>query len=721
MYTQNNRVSYFTKPVNTKSEEQVPEKLLSLFEVYSLIIGEGQGNILPQLTQQIRSVSNPDPKQAKDERNLIKKRLPHIVFGGEFSHRSIKGLIKSSDLIILDFDHIGTPEQVEDLKRTLSGDTELNPLLLFVSPSGDGLKVVVPTKQNITGDPDFKSSMRSLSNYIGQRYGLEIDPSGKDISRTCFLSYDPLAIYKDPQEGFDIVKWTPVQEEKRIPQEWDNRPLREKMRLSSGVLSDLERAEIAVEDIESSGVDITGTYYDWMRVGFALSTLGEAGRDLFHRVSRFHPDYSQKGTDEQFDKCLSGQGNGVKLETLFYVARDNGIRLRGTGMTAQEPTNRGPQQAPQGQPVQTPQVVEMVPQQAPVQTEFPDLLKPTTEDEMILREMNLPDSLLSGYMVEDSVKNKQRLLIPSGKLTGIAGATGHGKSLFLLNTLLNVAKKYNDRRFVLFTYEENSDTIIQYLLNIYLRDLNLTISDPNVSTSNRIRLKEYFRKDSSKMNRSVLNEFELRKNLFFKNYIENGRILIKYVDSDSSTLCQQIRYLSRPEFNIGGIFIDYFQCINPTEGKRFPSRQEALKSICFELKDIANETGFPVVLACQFNQEVLSPTDVQITRVGEAGDISRIVSELWGLWQLGKDIGREVKTSDKLKIEDLNQANENLKYRDPFLRGMYVKVLKSRFVETGSEQVLSFRGLTGKIYPNDEQEREILSEDWENSNDLPFN
>ena len=188
-----------------------------------------------------------------------------------------------------------------------------------------------------------------------------------------------------------------------------------------------------------------------------------------------------------------------------------------------------------------------------------------------------------------------------------------------------------------------------------------------------------------------------------------------------STLCQQIRYLSRPEFNIGGIFIDYFQCINPTEGKRFPSRQEALKSICFELKDIANETGFPVVLACQFNQEVLSPTDVQITRVGEAGDISRIVSELWGLWQLGKDIGREVKTSDKLKIEDLNQANENLKYKDPFLRGMYVKVLKSRFVETGSEQVLSFRGLTGKIYPNDEQEREILSEDWENSNDLPFN
>jgi len=719
MYTKNNRVSYFTKPVNARTEEQVPEKFLSLFEVYSLIIGEGQGNRIPELTRQIRSVSNPDPKQAKDERNLIKKKLPHIVFGGEFSYRSKAGLTKPSDLIILDYDHIGTPEHVEDLKQTLSGDTELNPLLLFVSPSGDGLKVVIPTKQNITGDPDFKISMRSLSYYVGQTYGLEIDPSGKDISRTCFLSHDPLAILKDPQEGFDVVKWTPPQEEQRKPQERDNRPLRETMNLHTGNLTDYARALIAVEDIESSGIDITGNYHDWMRVGFALSTLGEAGRYLFHRVSQFHPEYNAKGTDEQFDKCLSGQGNGVKLESLFYIARDRGIRLRGTGMTPQGPTQRQSPQAPQGQPI--PQDFPPQVEVAPVETEFPDLLKPTSEREMIERESNLPDSLLSGYIVEDSQNNKQRLLIPSGKLTGIAGATGHGKSLFLLNTLLNIAKKYPNRRFVLFTYEENSDTIIQYLLNIYLRDLNLTISDPNVSTSNRIRLKEYFRQDSSKMNRSVLNEFELRKNLFFKNYIENGRILIKYVDSDSSTLCQQIRFLSRPEHNIGGIFIDYFQCINPTEGKRFPSRQEALKSICFELKDIANETGFPVVLACQFNQEVLCPTDVQITRVGEAGDISRIVSELWGLWQMGKDIGRETKGTERAKNEELERKNEELKYRDPFLRGMYIKVLKSRFVETGSEQVLSFRGLTGKIYPNDEQEREILSEDWENSNDLPFN
>ena len=35
MYQQTNRVSLFTKPVNTKSEEQVPEKYVSLFEAYT--------------------------------------------------------------------------------------------------------------------------------------------------------------------------------------------------------------------------------------------------------------------------------------------------------------------------------------------------------------------------------------------------------------------------------------------------------------------------------------------------------------------------------------------------------------------------------------------------------------------------------------------------------------------------------------------------------------
>lgn len=714
MYQQTNRVSLFTKPVNTKSEEQVPEKYVSLFEAYSLIIGEGSNNPIPDLIRQLRGISNPDPEQAKEEKKRLKKRLPHIVFGGEFSYRAIKGLTKPSDLICLDFDHIGDSSQVEDLKETLSGDTELKPLLLFVSPSGDGLKVIVPIEQTIKGDEDFKLAYQSLTNYCEQTYNLTPDKSCKDISRSCFLSYDEFAILQDPQGGFDVEKWKP-QPEERKPLRKDERPLRETMNLSSGFLTDYERAELAVEDIENSGIDITSDYGDWVRVGFALGTLGESGRELFHRVSSLYPRYKRERVDSQFDKSM-GDG-GVNLETLFTIGNQRGVRFRST-------TRPTIQQAPQERPTtmkqdKTPQTKE--PQnQTPVEVEFPDLLKPTTEREMMERAKELPETLVSGYMVKDSMNQVQKLLIPSGKLTGIAGPTNHGKSLLLLNTLLNVAKKYKDRRFILFTYEENSDTIIQYLLNIYLRDLNLTINDPSIPTSNRLRLQEGFRGDYQSFDPKQRNEYELRKNLFFKNYIENGRILIKYVDSDSSTLCRQIQYVSRPEFNIGGVFIDYFQCINPDESKRYPTRQEALKSICFELKDVANNTGLPVVLACQFNQEVLTPLDVQITKVGEAGDISRILAELWGIWQMGKDIGRELKNNDKLRVSQLEDKSSLINSKDGWEKGLYVKVLKSRVVETGAEDVLRFRGLTGKIYPNDDKEQEINSEDWEDTNDLPL-
>jgi hypothetical protein len=139
------------------------------------------------------------------------------------------------------------------------------------------------------------------------------------------------------------------------------------------------------------------------------------------------------------------------------------------------------------------------------------------------------------------------------------------------------------------------------------------------------------------------------------------------------------------------------------------------------LKDIANETGLPVVLACQFNQEVLSPTDVKLTKIGEAGDISRIFAECWGLWQMGKDIGRELKKTDDDKVKKLQYLSDEINLRDKWEKGMYVRVLKSRFVETGADEMFRFRGLTGKIYSNDTNEKEINSEDWENTNDLPFN
>ena len=702
-----------------------PKSAITIYQVYRFILGEGRNIPLRELTENLRSLSDPDPDTEKDlKRDFKKRNFPAVSFGGVFSQRGNQYLLTPSNLVCLDFDHIGTTGQVEETKQRISEEEELDPVLLFVSPSGDGLKVVVNVRQEIRDDRDFKGVFKSLRRFCQERLNLNPDEARKDISGLCYLPYDGNAILRQAGAGFDVEKWKPVEAPKPTPPVARQEPIRTTSSLSDEEVPPYVRALIAVEDIETSGIDITSDRTDWRDIGFALSTLGEAGRDLFHRVSRFYPTYDPQETDEQFDSFLRSEGSGITLKSLFAIAKKHGVPMRSSRVYSPKPERQvksggyrdeigeNPSQAveaPQDKGNQAPDEAEM--------TRLRELLAPTTETAIIERGKNRPPSLSTGYRIAIKGRNPQKLLLPSGKLTEIAGATGHGKTLFLMNLLLNVSKLNPDRRFVLFTYEEDSDTIIGYLLNIYLSDLNLMRGGD--WRTNRILIDEYLRgQGTDNFNPSSVAEFIRRKDLFFRQYIETGRILIKYTESNSSELVRSIRYISKPENNVGGVFIDYFQYINPDPEKRFPTRQEALKSICIELKDIATETQIPVVLACQFNQEVLAPTDVLLNKIGEAGDISRIGSECWGLWQMGKDLGRKLDNEDKKKVEDLTLKSEALNIKDPYLKGMFIRILKSRIVETGSEEMFVFRGLTGKIYPNDTEETTLHDgqnpvEDWD--------
>jgi hypothetical protein len=75
-----------------------------------------------------------------------------------------------------------------------------------------------------------------------------------------------------------------------------------------------------IRSIESRGVDITGDYHDWVRLGFAfVNGFGELGRGFYHRVSQFHPRYDYNQTNRQYDNCLKtnrglvGLGTAIKL------------------------------------------------------------------------------------------------------------------------------------------------------------------------------------------------------------------------------------------------------------------------------------------------------------------------------------------------------------------------------------------------------------------------
>jgi replicative DNA helicase len=316
-------------------------------------------------------------------------------------------------------------------------------------------------------------------------------------------------------------------------------------------------------------------------------------------------------------------------------------------------------------------------------TEFSKLLIPTSEAQIKEEEANLPDSLNTGYSISG-----EELLLPGGALTVYAAPTNHGKTILLINTVLNVADRYPDKRFILFTYEERATAILQYFLNTYI-DKDLNSSDKG----NRRLLKDYFKTGSTQyIAKENIKLFEAKKDEFFKTYIETGRILVKYVDYNSQELTTAIEYVNKEATNIGGVFIDYFQLLKLPKEKS--SRQEELKQICMSLKDTAVKTGLPMCLAAQFNREVTNLIRLHPTNIGEAGDIERIVNTLIGLWNMDKKPVLKGTTdaeideiNDKIRQRGLNSGGKN----------MYLEILKSRDLPTGSYEFFDFNGNTGKV------------------------
>lgn len=319
-------------------------------------------------------------------------------------------------------------------------------------------------------------------------------------------------------------------------------------------------------------------------------------------------------------------------------------------------------------------------------TEFSSLLLPTSEAQVKEAEENKPKDLETGYTISG-----EDFSLPAGAITVYAGATNHGKTILSINTALNVAERYPDKKFIFFTYEERDTAILQYFLNTYI---NKGLNSSEFPKSNRRVIKEYFKTGSTQyISRENLDDFQSKKEEFFTTYIETGRILVKYVDFSSQELDLAIRYLHKNEPNIGGVFVDYFQLLNlPAnlkKAERINSRQEELKEICQSLKRVAIDTGLPLILGAQFNRDVTDLSKLHPTKVSEAGDIERIVNTLVGLW----DISKNTVSKDTSKGEEA----EIKKRIGEHTTGMYVELLKSRELQTGIYELLDYNSKTGKI------------------------
>lgn len=183
----------------------VHEKI-SLKRVYEIITSDEDVKKVVNKIRVLLITAGKDTSKKYKEKNC-----KHLVFQSEFNvSRKKKNVYRLTGLVCIDIDGLGFGT-AKTVKNALAANTELNPVLAFISPSGNGVKVVVKSKrlENMTGDwktlaNEFELEYHKISAYIYKRHGCKTDKSCEESARCCFASHDENCFY-NPDEPYTNI------------------------------------------------------------------------------------------------------------------------------------------------------------------------------------------------------------------------------------------------------------------------------------------------------------------------------------------------------------------------------------------------------------------------------------------------------------------------------------------------------------------------------------
>jgi hypothetical protein len=232
----------------------------------------------------------------KETRNNLKKNLPAVTISAicKDGHAK-KNILQNTGFIQVDIDNV---RDVQTLCERLRKDPYV--FLLFISPGGNGLKLIVHI-----GDADHKEVFFTLTSYFKKEYQVICDEQVKDESRLCYYSYDP-----------DIF----VNEDSQL--------FRSNEKTTESIVKVKVDIEEIIRQIEEKQLDMTDTYENWRNIGFALSdTFGDEGENYYHIISKYNPDYNPDKCRQQYLACLNSTGTGISIRTFYKIAKDHGLLI----------------------------------------------------------------------------------------------------------------------------------------------------------------------------------------------------------------------------------------------------------------------------------------------------------------------------------------------------------------------------------------------------------
>jgi len=293
-----------------------------------------------------------------------------------------------------------------------------------------------------------------------------------------------------------------------------------------------------------------------------------------------------------------------------------------------------------------------------------DLPQPYLLEDLIGDLEKTPSAMSSGYQWLDDKGG-----IPAGALTIIAGRPGQGKTTFQINLLVNMLRRYPDKKFYFFTYEEPKKAVSTKII-IVLAGAEIQRETNYNAYVNYLKKK---RGSVSKIDQAV-HEYEVLSS--------SGRLLISDDMYGVDGLASAIEKLSK-KGDTGAVFIDYIQRI-PVQTQQ--QRYLDIKLISDTLLRQAVSLDIPIIMGAQIKRQGTAG-EPSLADLREGGDIEQDANLVLSLY---------TDAIDKLQ-EDTSGQKKQL----PPVVEMKVSVLKNR---GGTPGVFRKMDWTMPIYTIQEKE-----------------
>lgn len=275
----------------------------------------------------------------KDFYDNYKKQLPAVTFSATFnSKRTNENLKQYNSLIVIDIDKL-TEKQIFETSNQLLKDEYV--ISFWRSPSNNGFKglVLIDYKignEEIHLDVLHKSAFKKLFDYFLNNYNIELDKSGSDITRLCFLSFDNELVFKKSFKKFrikneDILFSTKLVREKKSGLKFTsskdvlNNPAGKNNPLDRKLMTDIIRY------LTNKNKTITFSYEEWCKVAMSIANTFtyDIGLNYFLKLSRLDTTkFNEVSCTNFLNNCYETRKGNVNFSSIIYLANQKGYKTK---------------------------------------------------------------------------------------------------------------------------------------------------------------------------------------------------------------------------------------------------------------------------------------------------------------------------------------------------------------------------------------------------------